>query len=595
MKFSGSKYRFACKATLMIWLSCSSLLHAQATRINDIQFSGNKEFTYSDLTSSMVSKKNSMFSSEQFKTDLMTIRNLYKNDGYLHMVFEKAGLNFSEDSSYVDIDIVIKEGDKVEIGKIELSGNNILPGNRILASMNTKQNSVLNDNVLEADIQDILGLYEKSGLPFAKIRVNSVEMYSDNGRDKLKLSLDIEENSRIIIDQVKIIGNETTNDEVLLRELKLSKEGTVSSESLSGIRERLERLNIFDFVSDPKIFSIKSSGKSGLLLEVKEGNTNTFDGIIGYSPPTTTESGYLTGAAFVSFRNLFGTGRKLEARYLQEKKQTQELEFKYLEPYPFGLPSNINFGFLQRVQDTSYTKRNVDFKIDILFTDKITASAIGTYERVIPSETAGSSFVIADSRTISSGVELKYDSRDNIYIPMSGILYRSVYTIGQRNVFNYSSVASQGYPPDYTIQKYFVTLDFFTSFFNRQSMLVSLNGGEVVSDKVEESDLFRIGGNKFIRGYRVAQILAGGLGTGSLELRYSISKRGFLFGFYDGGYYYRPEDAANSIPKIDGFIYGYGAGIRLETSLGLVSVGYALNKESSLLDGVLSFGLINDF
>jgi len=190
---------------------------------------------------------------------------------------------------------------------------------------------------------------------------------------------------------------------------------------------------------------------------------------------------------------------------------------------------------------------------------------------------------------------LKYDTRDNIFVPLSGILYRSIYSIGQRNVFNFSALASQGYPENYSIQRYFINLDVFTSFFKRQSLLTSINGGEIVSDKVEESDLFRIGGNRYVRGYRVAQILAGGLATGTFELRYAISKKGFFFGFFDGGYFYRPEDIPNNIQRQDGFIYGYGLGLRLETSLGLVSVGYALNKESTILDGVISFGLVNDF
>ncbi len=573
----------------------STISYSQTARVDDIDISGNKNFTYSDIILSMVTKKGAVFNQEQFNTDLMTIRSRYKNDGYLFVKFNKSAVNYDEDSTLVNIEINIDEGKVVTLGKIDISGNSQLNDNQILSVLNIEAGDVLNDKTLESDLSDLLKLYESAGLPFAKIKVGSIEMYDELGEKKLRLELDIEENSRIKIEQVKIIGNETTHDEVILREVKLSSDGTINSETLSGIKERLERLNIFESVSIPKIYNLKSSDESGLLIEIKEGNTNTFDGIIGYSPPTANESGYITGAAFVSFRNLFGTGRKLEARYLQEKKQTQELEFKYLEPYPFNLPLNINFGFLQRIQDTSYTKRNLDLKLDILLSDNITASAIGAYERVIPSDIENSSVVIADSRTLTSGVELKFDTRDNIFIPLKGILYRSTYSIGQRNVFNFSELASQGYPQNYSIQKYLINLDVFTSFFKRQSLLTSLNGGEIISDKVEESDLFRIGGNKFIRGYRVAQILAGGLATGTLELRYAVSKRGFFFGFFDGGYFYRPEDVPNNVPRQEGFLYGYGLGLRLETSLGLVSVGYALNKESSFLDGVISFGLINDF
>ena len=69
----------------------------------------------------------------------------------------------------------------------------------------------------------------------------------------------------------------------------------------------------------------------------------------------------------------------------------------------------------------------------------------------------------------------------------------------------------------------------------------------------------------------------------------------FSLVFFDAGYYFRPFDQINNYPEQSGFLYGYGVGIRLETGLGLIGVSYALNKESSFLDGLINFGLINDF
>ena len=50
------------------------------------------------------------------------------------------------------------------------------------------------------------------------------------------------------------------------------------------------------------------------MIRVQEGNTNTFDGVVGYMPGTGTgDEGYLTGLVSVSMRNLFGTARKLHS------------------------------------------------------------------------------------------------------------------------------------------------------------------------------------------------------------------------------------------------------------------------------------------
>jgi len=119
--------------------------------------------------------------------------------------------------------------------------------------------------------------------------------------------------------------------------------------------------------------------------------------------------------------------------------------------------------------------------------------------------------------------------------------------------------------------------------------------GESRSAKLEDADFFRVGGNKNIRGYREEQFLASRLAYSNVELRYSLSRKSFAYTFFDFGYFSRPEDTKNLLPKQEEFLYGFGLGIRLETALGLVGVNYALGKGDGFLDGKIHFGIINDF
>ncbi len=566
------------------------------TKISSVNISGNNFYSESDILKMMVSKKDADYRQEQYLLDLKTIRDQYKSSGYLYVKFDEEKVLFSDDSSFAEIEIKINEGKKVEVGRIETYGNNTVSDSEILNLFRTKKGDVLNDKILNDDIQELLKLYETRNLPFAKITIKDISVYRENNIEKLNIELDITENSKVKIDQVKIKGNETTEDYVIIRELKLSKSSVITSKSLQEMKSRLDRLNIFESVEDPKIYSVRNKKESGLLIEVKEGNTNTFDGVLGYNPPKNeNESGYLTGLVNVSFKNLFGTGRKIQARYLQDVKESQELEFNYLEPYVFSLPININFGFLQRIQDTAYTMRNLDLKGDFLFSDKFTISLVGGYNRVIPSDVINPAIIVPDSRILSSGVELKYDTRDNIFIPEKGSLYKSFYSYGSKRIFYNSSVLNSEYYENFSIQRYYLEVEFYASFLKRQTVLLRLFGGEVKSEKLDEADLFRIGGNKYIRGYRLEQYLASRIASSNLELRYSISRKGFLFGFYDSGYYFRPADFVNNFPEQSGFLYGYGIGIRLESGLGIIGVSYALGKDDGILDGILNFGLINDF
>ncbi len=544
----------------------------------------------------MILKKGGEYNEKQFSEDARTIRARYKGEGFLLAKVEEGNKIFNSDSSSIELTLNVTEGNRIVIGELILEGNEKISQEQIFSLFETKRGEVLRDNTLNADIGELLKMYEKNGLPFANVVIKNISLYGENTDRKIRVELLISENAKVEIDQVKIRGNDETNEDVILREIKLPADKTVNIEFLANLKRRLERLNIFESVEDPKIYSLKNKKQSGLLIEVKEGNTNTFDGILGYIPPATDEEkGYLTGLVNVSFRNLFGTGRKVEAKYQAEVRSTQELAFNYSEPYIFNFPVYATLGFLQRIQDTTYTRRKIDLRGDVLLSDKFTVSGIVGYERIIPSDSANFVFKIADSQTLLTGLELKFDSRDNIYVPSSGILYTTSFTYGNKHVFNIDELAGLGYQEKFVVQRYSMGVDVFFSFLKRQTLLLRGFAGEVRSDKLEDSDFFRIGGNRNIRGYRDEQFLASRLAYGNIEPRYSISRRSFVFGFYDFGYYFKPEDFANNIAEQQGFLYGYGFGIRLETQLGIIGVSYGLGKGDSFLDGKINFGLINNF
>jgi outer membrane protein insertion porin family len=580
-------------AILISFLFCSQLF-AQPV-INSVSFTGNSYFSHNELIGSMVNKKDLKFNKDQFNLDLKSIRERYRDAGFLLTKIIKSEIIYDSDSILVDLNIAIDEGKRVSIGIISISGNKVLSSKEIFNLFETKVGKPLDGNTLNNDIKELLNTYEKKGIPFAKAYVESISLYYDGKEPKTSISILVTEDLKVKIDKVRIKGNEITNDNVIIRELKISNDKFVKRESLENMKSRLEKLNIFEKVDDPKIYTIKKSKETGLLIQVKEGNTNTFDGVLGYAPPISEkESGYFTGLINLSFRNIFGTGRRIDAKWQKPLKSTQELEFKYGEPYFVGLPLNLNFGFMQRIQDTSYTQRKIDLKGDIIFTDKFTVSVLGGYDRVIPTDDSTMTFVTLDSRILYGGFELKYDSRDNIFIPQNGIVYRLYYSYGDKKIYNKSTSAST-VNNNYSIKKYSMDLEIYSSFFKRQTLLLRFFGGQTVSDKLEDADFYKIGGNKNIRGYREEQFLASQIAYSNTEIRYSVSRKSFIYGFFDYGYYFRPSDEVNLISKQEGFLYGYGLGIRIETAIGLVGVNYALGKGDGFSDGKINFGLINEF
>jgi len=564
------------------------------TRVSSIAFAGNAHFSDKELLTFVASKEGSIFNDQQFTLDIQNIIKMYQDAGYIDFKVRATGKEYNFDSSSVALTVSMEEGKQVTIGEIILTGNRAFSNSYILNLMATKTGEVLSAGELNTDIRDILNIYEQRGYTFAAISVESIEEYEHGAEKKIRLSIRIDENERIKIDNIVIEGNTGTKKNVITREITLGEGNSISRENLVEIRRRLENLGYFESVEQPKILKYKNS--TVLLIKVKEGNTNTFDGILGFVPPTGTEDkGYFTGLVNLSIRNLFGTGRKVEARFKKEIKTTQELELNYLEPWFLGYPVNLSTQFMQRIEDSTYIKRELGLRTEAMITKKFTVSGIFDFERVIPSINSTSTFTIFDSRLLAAGVEIRFDSRDYVYNPASGILYKTSYSVGQKKIYNAASFTNQDVPADFTVQKGMLDLDFYYSFFKRQSMLVGVHGVEIRSPRFEAADLYRFGGINSVRGYREGQFLGSRVAWSNLEFRYSLTRRSFAALFYDMGYYRKPADEQFNVPVQEGFIYGYGLGIRIETALGMFGVSYALGRGDSILEGKIHFGLVNDF
>lgn len=566
------------------------------TKISVITFEGNSFYSSNQLQNMIVSKSGGSFVKEQLSLDLKNIIENYQGDGYLDCSIKSTSEKYNFDSSGISINVIIDEGKQTVIGEIIFEGNKNLKTSELRKLMFTKTGKVLDDAALNNDIEQILNKYEEKGFSFASVKVKDISPYNDKGTERLRILISISENEIVKIDDVVIEGNTVTKKNVILREVRLSDNKTVTRDNILDIKKHLENTGYFESVQQPKILKYKN--QTVLDIGVKEGNTNTFDGIIGYVPAAQNEqSGYFTGLVNLSLKNLFGTGRRVDARWQKDAKSTQELELKYLEPWVLGYPFNANIGFLQRIQDTTYIRRTVNLQGEALITRAFSVSVLANLERVIPtlSDQSSQIYTVFDSRLISTGIEIKLDTRDYVYNPASGVFYKTSYLVGQKRVYNTGNFPNLNIQGDFTVQKGRVDLDFYHSFFRRQSSLISLHGIEIRSPNIESADLFQLGGSATVRGYRENQFLASRAAWGSVELRYSLTRRTFASIFYDAGYYRKPSDFITRSPEEKGFIFGYGAGIRIETPLGIFGVSYALGKGDTFLEGKIHFGLINDF
>lgn len=476
---------------------------------------------------------------------------------------------------------------QVKVASLSVTGNAALSSTELLQHFELQPNSLFEKEILEQDLHALLSRYETIGYPFARVSIEAITPAQATDSMSIDIHLNVVEGQFVKINQIKPAGNKETLDDVIIRETGIRLGEEYNIDRVAKIRNRLNRLNIFSQVGDPELTMNDSGGV--LTIPVMEGNTNTFDGVLGYIPATNGNDGYFTGLVNISMRNLFGSARKLNVLWQREGTNIQEIALRYNEPWLFNYPVDLEGSFRQRQQDTTYVRRGYILKVDFHLFDEFFLAGIFSYESIIPANSL-TGVSLRSTQTTTTGLELRYDSRNDMISPTNGVLYRSEYQIGKKTESSQVTSATSS-----TVQKLELDAVWLVQPFTRQVVSLELHGRERSSDNIGIGELYRLGGSTTLRGYRENQFLGSRIGWTNLEYRFLFSRRSFFFGFFDTGYYFLPDNQSQGLSSAQAFNYGYGIGTRIETAIGIVGVSFALGEGDSFNQGKIHFGLVNEF
>jgi len=561
-------------------------------KVKSVEFFGNESFSARELLAWLGLKTGSPYSEDVLRTAVSSLTARYREEGFYSALVESLSTKLVDDNTRVELAIYLREGARTELGAIEMQGNTVLSHERILSLFETRVGAPLRQAQLERDINALLQEYGEIGYPFAEVKIESLGTYLENGEPKLKLVLAVHEGDLIKIEEVKVEGNKDTKSNVIFRELRIRPGEPYSQAKTRTLRKRIERLGFFSSVSDPELYVSPKGG--GLLIKVQEGNTNNFDGVLGYVPKRAEgPSGYFTGLVNLSLRNLFGTGRRFAVRWQREDQSSQEVELRYLEPWVLNVPINVGVSFLQREQDSSYVRRRVELKGDLMLSDDFSLSLLIGQDRIIPAATEGTQVLSRSSSTLIGG-EVRYDSRDDYYSPTRGLFYRTDYRIGRKRLSGGAGTPDAS-EESFLVKRLGTDLEFYFQPITRQVVAIGFHASDLRSDHIEDGDFYRFGGANTLRGYRENQFAGSTIAWSNLEYRFLMARRSYFYGFTDLGYYFRPGDERKHLASVDAFKMGYGLGLRVETSLGLIGVSFALGQGDTFSTGKIHLGLLNQF
>jgi outer membrane protein insertion porin family len=233
--------------------------------------------------------------------------------------------------------------------------------------------------------------------------------------------------------------------------------------------------------------------------------------------------------------------------------------------------------------------------LEYLATEDVSAAVFVTSQSTIPTIREDSAFTVFNSTAFTTGVNLKIDTRDDPLAPTSGIFFNNFYDFSQKKINGPQEYITPETQTDVNLQRFEATLAVFYQFFQRQILAFKINGRELRGPFFEESDLYWLGGTQTLRGYREDQFRGNRVFWSNLEYRFFLGRRTYTYVFFDNGYYLRNAEEKLNIPKQEGYKFGYGFGLNLETAIGVLGVSFALAKGNSFSDGLLHFDIINEF
>ncbi|MFW5732866.1 MAG: outer membrane protein assembly factor BamA [Planctomycetota bacterium] len=226
------------------------------------------------------------YNPEQVQRDLVTIRNMYIEEGFLDVEVGRLPPEFSDSRRRVTLTIVIREGPRFRVNKRLFKGNTVFSDDELRGRLQLERGDHITGERLAADEAAVRDTYGEVG--FINARVQTRRIYLDpqgdppawaQGLDEGKpalvnLEYTITEQDQYNVGKIEIHGNRVTQARVIRRELSFYPEQLYDTVAVQKSKRRLEEMFIFNEVkilptgNEPRVRDV--------LVEVTEGYTGRF-------------------------------------------------------------------------------------------------------------------------------------------------------------------------------------------------------------------------------------------------------------------------------------------------------------------------------
>jgi len=478
-----------------------------------VNFLGNQQFSGNDLRGVIVTKEtqwwkffatNDNYDPDRIEYDREQLRKFYRNRGFYDFRIISSVAELEPDRNGFAVTYALDEGPKYRFGKLKVQTDlKKLNGDILRQLLPIREGQLYQDQKIEQSTDALTFAAGAAGFAFVDVRPR----YTPNrAKHTVDVVFEVKEGPRVYVDRIDIVGNTTTLDYVIRRQLNVAEGDAYNRVLVDRSKNNIRALGFFkdvDITNTPG----SSPDRTNLQVKVTEQPTGQLSFSAGYSSVDK-----LIADVGISESNFRGRGQDLRARIAVGSLQ-QQVDLSFTEPH--FLDRDLHAGwdiYAQKFdfsQQTSYNTASVGATARVAF--PLTQNALLTTRYTIRTDDvivdnslciAGEeqvSIVLCEQRgsylTSQIGYTILYDKRNDPILPTRGYyLNLSQDLAGFGGTVHYVRNEFKGG------WYHGFNKDFILSFTGSTGYIDGWNG-----DTIRISDRFYEGGDTF-RGFEIAGI-----------------------------------------------------------------------------------------
>jgi outer membrane protein insertion porin family len=380
-------------------------------KIRKVDFVGNTHISDRRLARQMKENKgggmfkfilgNGTYKADKFEEDADKVVAYYRDRGYVEARVGQPELKILEDARdnktrFVELQIPVTEGEQFRIGKLEFEGNKIVDAKALRPLFKIEEGEVYSEKKIRKGFEKAKEVYGSGGYmdftgypdlaprgaPQATGNGNGpsggsgddgtaaaaanagppapgapASAAAPNGPPIVDVTLRLQEGKQYFVNRITFVGNTTTRDPVIRREIRLVESGVFNTEALKYSIKRLNQLGYFKPLEGEAIGVDKTAGadnKVDVKLKFEEQNRNQ----LTFGAGVSQYDGFFGQLSFQT-SNFLGRGETFTVSAQQGSRATN-YQLAFSEPFLFGRPQTAGVDlFVRELQYIGlYTQRS---------------------------------------------------------------------------------------------------------------------------------------------------------------------------------------------------------------------------------------------